>query len=455
MSSQLHYYLRSHPWDSSENSASEDNPSVSGLIMDDTDSEESVSPLFKPHDRASGLSDPAYSPQPLDPNTAFVAIDRLSTSSASGSNQSPQHSPNKTRVSLARPRPKFEVARPAFENPRPAPRPPSTSKPRVPLHPPIVFYPNTRNELTPPADEDVCNEAEEFLSFLSKRGFLAADRRASSIRSSALSAHSNESRNSIQSSTRGSYQSQGNPRTSIGSTPHFQLRHPSKSSLVVDSRRTSLALRRRSRNSSGVLPPLLADDAFRNPPSTPTSSPIQRETHQSKIVSQMNMSSPSKASFPGPTGEMFNARKRSSVDFSDLELVLAKTCNPALTQLHKTYLTQFDVMTEKIEALSREIDQLKAEREREASRSSGVTTPRLDDVEPFERQISLDVVESRGNSTSSRGSGPVVGRNWKRETPFWKRLLREEDDEEDWDSLDQGVVRRGSILRCVSPKTVL
>jgi hypothetical protein len=153
--------------------------------------------------------------------------------------------------------------------------------------------------------------------------------------------------------------------------------------------------------------------------------------------------------------EMFNARKRSSVDFSDLEIVLAKTRNPVLTQLHKTYLTQFDVMTEKIEALSREIDLLKAERE--GSRSSAVTM--RDEREPFDRQISLDVVELRSNSTSSKGSvGPVVPvgeRNYKRETPFWKRLLREDDEEEDWESLEQGVVRRGSILRCVSPKTVL
>jgi hypothetical protein len=153
--------------------------------------------------------------------------------------------------------------------------------------------------------------------------------------------------------------------------------------------------------------------------------------------------------------EMFNARKRSSVDFSDLEIVLAKTRNPVLTQLHKTYLTQFDVMTEKIEALSREIDLLKAERE--GSRSSAVTM--RDEREPFDRQISLDVVELRSNSTSSKGSvgpvGPVGERNWKRETPFWKRLLREDDEEEDWESLEQGVVRRGSILRCVSPKTVL
>jgi hypothetical protein len=445
MSTQLHYYLRSHPWDSSENSASEDNPSVSGLIMDDTDSEESISPLFKPH-RASGLNDPAYSPQALDPNTAFVSIDRLSISSASA-NQSPQQPPNKTRV-IPWPRPTFAVSRPAFENPRPAPLPPSTSKPYIPPHPPIVFYPSIHNELTPPADDDDFNEAEEFLSFLSKRGFLAADRRTSSIRSSVLS---NESRNSIQSNPRGSYQSRTNPRVSIGNPPNFHLRHPSKSSLVVDSRRTSLAVRRRSRNSSGALPPLLADDAFRHPPSTPTSSPMQRETPHSKIISQMI--SPPK-SMVHTADEMFNARKRSSVDFSDLEMVLAKTRNPALTQLHKTYLTQFDVMTEKIEALSREIDQLKAERDR--SRSSAVTTP--DEGAPFDRQISLDVVESRGNSASSKVdvvSGPVEGQNCKRETPFWKRSLREDDDDEDWEALEQGIVRRGSILRCVSPKTVL
>ena len=185
---------------------------------------------------------------------------------------------------------------------------------------------------------------------------------------------------------------------------------------------------------------------------------MQRETHQSKIISQMNMSPPSKSSFKDaePVGEPFNARKRSSIDFSDLEIVLAKTRNPVLTQLHKTYLTQFDVMTQKIEALSREIDQLKAERARPGSRSSAATTPDLE--ERFDCQISLDV-DSRSNSTSSKESaGSVedeVERNWKRETPFWKRLLREGEEEEDWDSLEQGTIRRGSILRCVSPKTVL
>jgi hypothetical protein len=177
---------------------------------------------------------------------------------------------------------------------------------------------------------------------------------------------------------------------------------------------------------------------------------MQQETPHSKMVSQMM--SPSKGTLQS-VDEMFNARKRSSVDFSDLEIVLARTRNPALTQLHKTYLTQFDVMTEKIEALSREIDQLKAERE--GSRSSAVTTPQ--EGEPFDRQISLDVVESHSASKGSDGlvAGPVEGQNWKRETPFWKRSLREDEDEEDWESLEQGIVRRGSILRCVSPKTVV
>lgn len=319
-----------------------------------------------------------------------------------------------------------------FENPRPAPMPPSRPMSFTLMHKPPLP--------TPPAGNDEAyddeDNPEDFLAFLSRAGFMAADRRASSIhRASLMSGGTSDSIHSRPTST---------------STSHFELRHPSNS-FIVDSRRTSLALRR---GSSGVIPPILQNDAFLPAKLELELPAMQREDNLSKMLSQMRMSSdfslPAPSSSGPPTAasgeeDLFLARKRSSIDFTDLELILARTPNPVLTHLHKAYQAQFDIMAREITSLQREIDMLKARE----------TSP----IQPYQRQISLDIV-STAPSESVRGgvrkstqlSIPVPKRKSRQsfEQPFWKASLAGED----WDHGDPQGKRRGSTMRCISPMTM-
>ena len=182
---------------------------------------------------------------------------------------------------------------------------------------------------------------------------------------------------------------------------------------------------------------------------------MQREDNFSKMLSQMRMSSDfsfatthpstSTAAPPPAAGEedLFLARKISSIDFTDLELSLARTRNPILTQLHKVYQIQFDIMGQQIKSLKREIDVLKLQN----------TSP----VQPYQRTISLDVAssvapESVRASKSTQFSIQVPKRKSRQsvEQPFWKASLAEED----WDHGEPQGKRRGSIMRCISPMTM-
>ena len=389
-------------WDSetSTRSSDEDGESRSSPLSDCTiDTTESMSPLLKPSKRSS-------SPK-LIPNAEFIPIDYQA----------------KKRISSSRP---------YFENPRPAPTPPSR---------PLSFSQqyNKPPLPTPPADDDEDSDnPEDFLAFLSRAGFMAAERRASSInRASLVSGGTSDSIHSRPTST---------------STTNFSLRHPSNS-FIVDSRRTSLALRR---GSSGVIPPILQEDAFLPSKLELESPAMQREDNLSKILSQMRMSSDFSLAPTHPSTstaapaltqgdeELFLARKTSSVDFTDLELLLARTRNPILTQLHKAYQTQFDIIAQQITSLQREVDVLKQQN----------TQP----VEPYQRTISLDVAstvasESGRARKSTQLSIHVVPKRKSRlstEQPFWKASLAGEE----WDHGEPQGKRRGSIMRCISPMTV-
>jgi len=94
------------------------------------------------------------SPNPLDENPDFVPIDEEF----------------KKRFS-------FEYQRPIFENLRFAPEPPRRS--------PLPSA-SQNNVTSAPHDVDVCDEAEDFLQFLSKVGITAADRRASGVQRDSL-----------------------------------------------------------------------------------------------------------------------------------------------------------------------------------------------------------------------------------------------------------------------------
>jgi hypothetical protein len=199
---------------------------------------------------------------------------------------------------------------------------------------------------------------------------------------------------------------------------------------------------------------------------------MQREDNVSKILSTMRMSSdftlrnPTVASLSqshdgGAESPVFQARKTSSIDFSELEVLLARARNPVLTQLHKAYTLQFATMTAQIAALTRELADLKAQHEHQddedleecdeeheeeqddAEEDSG------EDHERFDRQISLDVASA--SETSGRRTSRPVSQFVDRltETPFWKVLLEEEGEE--W---DPGVQERRGSLRCVSPMTM-
>src|SRR5277367_2247069 len=358
----------------------------------------------------SPLSEHSSSPK-LIPNTNFVPIDHQANNRISSS-------------------------RPYFENPRPAPTPPSR---------PISFtHPHNKPPLPIPLpdndNEELTDNPEDFLAFLSRAGFMAAERRTSSINRTSLISDGGTS-DSIHS------------RPTSTSTTHFDLRHPSNS-FIVDSRRTSLAFRR---GSSGVIPPILQDDTFLPPKLELESPAMQRENNLSKMLSQMRMSSdfslptthPSSSTVyaPAPAAsgddELFLARKTSSMDFTDLELLLARTKNPILTQLHKTYRTQLDIMAQQITSLQRQLDLLKRQNSPHG--------------EPYERAISLDVAsivdpESVGARKSTQLSLLVPKRKSRQsvEQPFWKASLAEED----WDHGEPQGKRRGSVMRCISPMTM-
>ena len=196
---------------------------------------------------------------------------------------------------------RIQNCRPVFENPRPAPLPPRHWGPAsLPRFQATQFAPPS-NELTPPADDegDVGEDAEDFLQFMTRSGFIAAERRISSIhRASLLSGTSRSG-----SRPTSSHWSLGSSRhTSMhGSRPTsgaINLERPS--SLIVNSRRTSLALRR---GSSGVIPPILQNDTCTVPtiklpeprsPSQPSAPneppPMRRESNLAKLMSHMRMS---------------------------------------------------------------------------------------------------------------------------------------------------------------------
>jgi hypothetical protein len=357
------------------------------------------------------------SPKPLAENPEFIPIDQ----------EGKQRSSN-------------DSSRPIFENPRPAPSPPKSTS----------LASTSHIENTSAQGVDVCDEAEDFLQFLSKAGFMAADRRTSSVRrGSAVST------NAPIDSRRGNLV--GTRRTRIAGTD--PTLHPSRpSSLILDSRRTSLALRRSS------LPPILQDDPLFstsddyeiNPRAPPS---VEREDTLSKMLSQMRMSSnfslASSSSLPSPSIEeedpyLFSARKRSSFDFTDLEILLARTRNPILTHLHRTYTTQFEILSQQIADLTRQVEQLKLSQQDHSQQV---------EIGKFDREISLDVYSATPSDQIGQSrSVSQVSSSWRAATmetrpvepPFWRdQLLRagEEWDQGGWEGARQG------SLRCISPMT--
>ena len=91
-----------------------------------------------------------------------------------------------------------------------------------------------------------------------------------------------------------------------------------------------------------------------------------------------NVSLVSASLAPPSSGEdsLFLARKKSSLDFTDLEILLARARNPILTQMHRTYTAQFEMMSQQIVNLTRQVEELK-QAQAEGMRS--------------DREISLDV----------------------------------------------------------------
>jgi hypothetical protein len=180
---------------------------------------------------------------------------------------------------------------------------------------------------------------------------------------------------------------------------------------------------------------------------------MQRDDNISKILSQMRMSdfsADSTIAQGGPDDDsVFQARKQSSLDFSDLEVLLAHTSNPVLTQLHQAYTAQFEMMASKIADLTNEVQVLK----------SHMIIPDQDRF--MDRQISLDVV-----STTRDGSITQLSRQISRqmsqvtettimeqppEVPFWKVSLQTAGEEWDGGAME---VKRKNSMRCVSPMTV-
>jgi hypothetical protein len=178
---------------------------------------------------------------------------------------------------------------------------------------------------------------------------------------------------------------------------------------------------------------------------------MQREDNLSKILSQMRMSSGFSAdsTMIGQAGpghnSVFQARKQSSLDFSNLEVLLAHTSNPVLTQLHQAYTAQFEMMASKITALTNEIQLLKSQ----------MTI--LDEDRFMDRQISLDISTTRDGSITnlsrqmSQVTETTITEHRPPEVPFWKVSLRTAGEE--WDGGAMEVSRQNS-MRCVSPMTL-
>jgi hypothetical protein len=355
-----------------------------------------------------------------------------------------------------------QSCRPVFENPRPAPLPPRQWRPNsVPqFNAPILAH--TMTELTPPTDDegDVCEDAEDFLQFLTRSGLIAAERRTPSTQRSSLVSRASRSRqSSMQNFSR--HTSMHSSRPTSGA---INLSRPS--SVIVNSRQTSIALRR---GSSGVIPPILQQDtcfvpsisftepmAPQRPPVPHEPPPMKREDNLSKLMSHIRMSSefatPPTSIAPPSTAEeepsVFLARRQSSVDFSDLEFLLAQTRNEVLTQLHKAYTEQFETMAHQIAALTREVNELKRIQNQQIDFDTdswevdeGMTERKSNSV-PNGRESQLSMISIPQKSTTIDVC-PA-------EAPFWKASLT--DTGEEWDHGDVNGTRRET--RCISPMTV-
>jgi hypothetical protein len=352
----------------------------------------------------------------------------------------------------------------------------------------------TKAALDADDDSDVCDDAEDFLQFLSGAGFMAAGKRSSLRRESVFSGSSSDRRTS------------GRPDRGVsGVGLGFELCRPSP--CIVDSRRTSLAIRC---GSSGVIPPILQESgAFithsslntlehesplhspleyksiqleQESPQIAQSPEMQLENNFSKFVSTLRMSSDFSMPHPSITTisdnrddervnatreedeNVFHARKTSSIDFSEVETLIAQARNPVLTQLHKAYILQFAAMATQIASLTRELAKLKTQLQPTEQASEHIDEGEEDNNEDiehnrrFDRQISLDVAstvpsETPTNRMSRQMSRPAsshVGLSPIIETPFWKISLAEEG--EDWDLGAQE--QRRLSMRCISPMTM-
>jgi hypothetical protein len=184
---------------------------------------------------------------------------------------------------------------------------------------------------------------------------------------------------------------------------------------------------------------------------------MKREHNLSKLMSQMRMfseftSTSASAAPPSPADDepvVFLARRQSSVDFSDLEVLLAQTRNEVLTQLHKAYTKQFEIMAHQITALTREVGRLKRIQNEQLkfdtdSCDGGEWSGSKSNSVPDDRESRSSLISVPEKSTSI-DICPA-------EVPFWKVSLA--DTGVEWDHGYVGGMRRGS-LRCVSPLTVI
>ena len=330
-------------------------------------------------------------------------------------------------------RPSSSSVGPSFERPRPAPLPPFDNRG------PSTFYPTNPILATPPADDnaDMYDEPDEFIAFLSKTGFIAADRRSSGIRRSGGISSTRSGRSAFTPS---------NSRPTSGiSTSAQSFDYPG----YLDSRRSSLAPRRIS---SGVLPPLLQDDTY-SVPQRLESSPTIREEQVSKFLSHMRVnsqcsiqSSSDRSSSADEEFEFFHAYKISTVDFSDIEVLLGRTRSPILTQLHRAYVAQFELMASQITELKSEISHLISQR------AADLHPPDRPHFVPVSRRPATPHIrrrpQSQSNLSPQHRSGSVEGES---DAPFWQAMLEVEDA--DWDYGD--VRARRLSNRCVSPRTLV
>lgn len=364
-----------------------------------------------------------------------------------------------------------QTCRPVFENPRPAPIPPREWQQKS-LLPPfrISSLPPSSSELvptTPGSEGDVCEDAEDFLQFLARSGFIAAERRSSSIHRSSFysgTSRSGSRPTSMQSSSRPASMHSNRP-----GSDGFNLQRP-PSSLVVNSRRTSLA---HHRGSSGVIPPILQNDTCRASsvsisiaePTTPPrqfvlphqTPPMRREDNLSKLMSDFRLSSdftPSESPVPAPAVDepnVFLARRKSSVDFSEIEVLLGRARNPVLIQLHKAYTQQFELMAHQIASLTRELSEQKRIQNQSLQFEKHIQSPdNAADFREIKSQSLPDGRESRLSTISTPQKSTSID-VCPPETPFWKTSLAQMGEE--WDNGDGDGPSRES-MRCVSPLTV-